>query len=203
RALNPKAKIHETTNAEVEIGEVIGTGLYNLEEAEETAGWLDSLVKHTPETEEYGISNFVYERRVPFHPERFYEIQNKDWPGVIRSKGVFWLATRLPMAGYWSQAGLMAQNRCLGYFWAAVPREHWPTEPDQLAQIEKISREPNGDCRQELVLIGTEMDPEALSAMLDEALLTDEELAMSKEEWRARFNDPFPEWDLAATESNS
>ncbi|MEM0895897.1 MAG: zinc metallochaperone GTPase ZigA [Verrucomicrobiota bacterium] len=203
RALNPKARIYETTNAEVGIGEVMGTGLYNLEEAEETAGWLDSLVEHTPETEEYGISNFVYERRVPFHPERFYEILNKDWPGVIRSKGVYWLATRLPMAGYWSQAGAMGQNRCLGYFWAAVPREHWPTDPEQLAQIEKVSREPNGDCRQEIVFIGTEMDREALTAMMDEALLTDEELSMSKEEWSARFKDPFPEWDLTANGADS
>ncbi|MEM7167629.1 MAG: zinc metallochaperone GTPase ZigA [Planctomycetota bacterium] len=197
RALNPKAKIFETTNAEVSIDQVMGTGLYDLSEAEKTTGWLDSLVEHTPETEEYGISSFVYERRIPFHPERLHDVFSREWPGVIRSKGVFWLATRLQMAGHWSQAGAMCRNQCLGYFWAAVPREHWPKDPGALAEIERVSRGPNVDCRQEIVLIGAGMDRQALTAMLDRALLTEEELAMDKEQWTVRFNDPFPEWNMA------
>jgi len=195
-ALNPTATLHETTNSQVALDSVLGTGLYSLSDAEESAGWLDSLVEYTPETEEYGISNFVYERRVPFHPDRLYQVFEDEWPGVIRSKGLFWLATRLQMAGYWSQAGAMCRNHCLGYFWAAVPKEYWPTDPAALAEIERISKGPNGDCRQEIVLIGSGMDREALSAMLDSALLTEEELAMEKEEWKARFTDPFPEWDM-------
>ena len=196
-ALNPKAKIYETTNSEIELDRVMGTGLFDLASAEQTDGWLDSLIEYTPETEEYGISNFVYERRIPFHPERIYKVFSKEWPGVIRSKGLFWLSTRLQMAGYWSQAGAMCQNRCLGFFWAAVPREHWPEDPDQLAEIERVSKEPNGDCRQEIVIIGSDMDREALTEMLDSALLTDKELQMEKEEWKELFNDPFPEWNMA------
>jgi len=196
QALNPKAKIYETTNAEVALDQVMGTGLFDLAEAEETAGWLDSLVEYTPETEEYGISNFVYERRIPFHPERIYEVFQNEWPGVIRTKGLFWLATRLRMAGYWSQAGAMCQNQCMGFFWAAVPKEHWPEDPAELAEIERVSKGENGDCRQEIVLIGSEMDREALTSMLDAALLTDEELAIEKDEWEARFHDPFPEWNM-------
>lgn len=195
-ALNPGAKIYETTNAEVALDQIVGTGLFDLSAAEETTGWLDSLVEYTPETEEYGISNFVYERRIPFHPGRLYEAFSREWPGVIRSKGLFWLATRLEMAGYWSQAGAMCQNQCMGFFWAAVPKEHWPEDPDQLAEIERVSKGENGDCRQEIVLIGSDMDKEALTAMLDAALLTDEELAMEKHEWKARFTDPFPEWNM-------
>ncbi|MDF1849749.1 MAG: zinc metallochaperone GTPase ZigA [Verrucomicrobiales bacterium] len=198
-ALNPKANVHETTNSEIELDRVMGTRLYDLADAEETTGWLDSLVEYTPETEEYGISNFVYERRTPFHPERLYEVFNQEWPGVIRSKGLFWLATRLQFAGYWSQAGAMCQNQCLGFFWAAVPREHWPEDPAQLAEIERVSRGANGDCRQEIVLIGSDMDQEKLTAMLDRALLTEEELAMEKDEWKARFPDPFPEWNQGET----
>ena len=196
-ALNPKAKIYETTNSEIELDRVMGTGLFDLASAEQTDGWLDSLIEYTPETEEYGISNFVYERRIPFHPERIYKVFSKEWPGVIRSKGLFWLSTRLQMAGYWSQAGAMCQNRCLGFFWAAVPREHWPEDPDQLAEIERVSKEPNGDCRQEIVIIGSDMDREALTEMLDSALLTDKELQMEKEEWKELFHDPFPEWNMA------
>ena len=98
RALNPQAQIHDTVNSNVPLDSVVGTGLYNTEQATEHEGWLDSLVEHTPETEEYGISNFIYERRIPFHPQRFHDCLKKEWPGVIRSKGVFWLATRLSYA---------------------------------------------------------------------------------------------------------
>ena len=196
RSLNPKATIHETTNSEIALKQVMGTGIYNQAEAEETTGWLDSLLEYTPETEEYGFSNFDYERRVPFHPERLHKVFGQEWPGVIRSKGLFWLATRLQMAGYWSQAGAMCENQCFGFFWAQVTREHWPEEPDQLEEVKRSRVEPNGDCRQELVLIGTDMDKEALTKMLDSALLTVEELAMDKEEWKTRFTAPFPEWNV-------
>ena len=195
RALNPKARIHETTESRVPLDTVMGTGLFKMAEAEQTPGWLDSLVSHTPETEEYGIANFVYTRRIPFHPERLYHLFQREWPGVIRSKGLFWLATRLRQAGYWSQAGAMCRNQCLGYFWAAIPTEHWPTDPAQRAEIDKAWDGPNGDCRQEIVLIGAGMDREALTAMLDSALLTEEELAGEPEDWKARFADPFPAWD--------
>jgi len=194
RALNPRARIHETVNSEVPAAAVMGTRLFDLKKAAQHKGWLDSLVEHTPETEEYGISNFVYERRVPFHPQRFFKLLQQEWPGVIRSKGVFWLATRLKMAGYWSQAGAVARHQCAGHFWAAVPRDHWP---ESTAHIDRVWREPNGDCRQEIVLIGTKMDRAALTAMLDEALLTAEELAMPETRWAKLFKDPFPRWKMA------
>jgi len=74
-------------------------------------GWLDSLIEHTPETEDYGISNFVYESRSPFHPQRLFDRFEREWPGVIRSKGIFWLATRPRMAGFWSRAGLVSRHQ--------------------------------------------------------------------------------------------
>jgi G3E family GTPase len=140
-----------------------------------------------------GIGNFVYERRIPFHPQRFYDCLQSNWPGVIRSKGVFWLATRLKMAGSWSQAGAVSRHECGGYFWAALPQIHWP---EDRTHIERVWKEGNGDCRQELVLIGRDMDPQALTTMLDECLLTDEELSTDEGAWHLRFTDPFPEWTL-------
>ncbi len=203
RALNPKAKVHETTHSHIPLDSVMGTGLFQMAEAETTPGWLDSLIEYTPDTVEYGITNFVYERRIPFHPGRLHALFQHEWPGVIRSKGLFWLATRLRMAGYWSQAGAMCRNHCLGYFWAAVPKEYWPKDPAQLEQIEKTWKEPNGDCRQEIVLIGSGMDRNALTTMLDGALLTADELAMDKDEWKARFTDPFPEWNMRVNSTQS
>jgi len=193
RSLNPQAEIHDTTNSEIALKHVMDTGLYDQGQAEQHAGWLDSLVEHTPETEEYGISNFIYESRVPFHPERFFNFLKKEWPGVIRSKGVFWLATRLPLAGFWSQAGAIVKHECAGHFWAAVPKKHWPEDQ---AHIDRVWDGPNGDCRQEIVLIGRNMDREKLTADLDACRLTEEEYALPEKKWKKHFKDPFPKWNM-------
>ena len=193
RALNPQAELHDTINSRFPLSAVLDTGKYDPDKAAQHEGWLDSLVEQTPETEEYGIGNFVYERRIPFHPQRFYDCLQSNWPGVIRSKGVFWLSTRLKMAGSWSQAGAVSRHECGGYFWAALPQIHWP---EDRTHIERVWKEGNGDCRQELVLIGRDMDPQALTTMLDECLLTDEELSTDEGAWHLRFTDPFPEWTL-------
>lgn len=191
RALNPKAIIHDTIESKVPLSGVVGTGLYDSDQASEQEGWLDSLVEHTPETEEYGISNFIYERRIPFHPQRFYDCLKKDWPGVIRSKGVFWLATRLKDAGFWSQAGSVCRHQYAGNFWAAIPRSQWPEDH---AHIERVWKGANGDCRQEIVLIGQNMNPQTLTEMLDHCLLTEQEIAINEKKWRKLFTDPFPKW---------
>ena len=123
RALNPQVTIHDTVESKVPLRAVVGTGLYDSEKAANQDGWLDSLVEHTPETEEYGISNFIYECRVPFHPQRFYDCLKKEWPGVIRSKGIFWLATRLELAGFWSQAGAVSRYQCCVLYTSPSPRD--------------------------------------------------------------------------------
>ena len=191
RTLNPQVIICDTVNSKVPLDAVIGTSLYDPERASKHEGWLDSLVEHTPETEEYGISNFIYERRIPFHPQRFHDCLKREWPGVIRSKGVFWLATRLKFAGFWSQAGAISRHECAGNFWAAVPRAQWP---EDRAHIERVWKGDNGDCRQEIVLIGQNMDCDALTEMFDHCLLTEEEIATNERRWHKTFADPFPKW---------
>tara|TARA_Y100000287_G_scaffold159101_1_gene137345 strand:+ start:33 stop:299 length:267 start_codon:yes stop_codon:yes gene_type:complete len=77
-------------------------------------------------------------------------------------------------------------------FWAALPRSYWP---EDRSHIERVWKPGNGDCRQEIVLLGCDMDQEALISMLDECLLTEIELSSDETTWPLRFNDPFPEWD--------
>ena len=194
RALNPQAIVYDTEESKVSLDAVVGTGLYDPNRASKHDGWLDSLVEHTPETEEYGISNFIYENRIPFHPERLFNCLQKEWPGVIRSKGIFWLATRLQLAGFLSQAGAIVRHQCMGHFWAAVPKEYWPEET---SHIDRVWQGNNGDCRQEIVLIGRNMDEKALTKMLDNCLLTQEELDTDDKKWKKLFPDPFPKWEVA------
>jgi len=193
-SLNPRARIVRATHGRVPLDRILDTNLFDFEAAAQAPGWLQQLRgEHVPETEEYGISNFVYRARRPFHPLRFHELINDDWPGVVRSKGYFWLATRPTLVGNWSQAGPVIRHELGGMWWTAVPRPQWPTDEEGQAMIRARWEEPFGDAQQELVLIGIGMDEESLRRRLDACLLDDDELALGPEGW-GRFEDPFPRW---------
>ena len=195
KGLNPQAELVFSKFGKVELGQVLDTGRFSMEKAQQAPGWLKELRgEHTPETEEYGISSFVYRARRPFHPDRFMATLCTQWPGVLRSKGFFWLATRMEWAGNFSQAGAACRTEAAGFWWAAVDKREWPDEQEQCEEIMKLWQKPWGDRRQEVVIIGQNMDRAAITALLDACLLTDEEMEFGPEEWPARFNDPFHEW---------
>lgn len=133
RSLNPDADLIETNFAQVPFDRVLDTGRFDFEKAEQHPVWAKELygfADHTPETEEYGVRNFVYRARRPFDPEKFQQFINEPWPGVIRAKGHFWLATRPEWLGELSQAGAIVRTGALGFWWAAVPEARWPRDPN-------------------------------------------------------------------------
>jgi G3E family GTPase len=195
RALNPDARQVHATRGQVPLDAVINTGLFDMEKASASPGWAKELAgEHIPESEQYGIRSFVYNARRPFHPQRVHDYFHDDWPGVVRSKGYFYVATRTHLAAVWSQAGSTCAFEPAGRFWASVPREEWPTDEADRPDLQPEWVEPWGDRRQQLVLIGMNMDEAALRAGLDACLLTDAELAAGPEAW-AEYDDPFSAWD--------
>lgn len=193
-SLNPRAKIEISQFGQVKLDKILNTNLFDFNEAAQAPGWLKELRgEHTPETEEYGISSFVYRARKPFHPQRFFDFVNSEWKGVIRSKGFFWLASNPEFAGSWSQAGAMARHGVAGYWWAAVPDEHWPEDQNSRDAIERNWDDLTGDARQEIVLIGMDMNQADLTAQFDACLLTDDEMALGANEWE-QFDNPFTGW---------
>ena len=196
RHLNPDARLVRAAHGKVPLETVLGTGLFDFQKAALSPGWMKEMRgEHVPETVEYGITSFVYRARIPFHPHRFWKVlQTADtWDGVLRSKGFFWLASRMDVTGLWSQAGGAASAEPAGMWYAAVPEDEWPDDEDARSQIRADWAEPWGDRRQELVFIGVEMDEAALRRKLDAALLTKEELAAGPKRW-AKLADPFPAW---------
>jgi G3E family GTPase len=196
--LNPEARILTAERGRVQLGDVLDTGLFDDAKSASYAGWAKELAgEHTPETEEYGISSFVYRSRRPFHPQRLHDFLGSEWPGVIRSKGFLWLASRSAEVISWSQAGAACRTERIGYWWAAVPKSAWPTDNAAIAAIQSEWQEPYGDRKQELVLIGVGMDEWALREKLDRCLLTAAEMRGGPNAWRA-LADPFPVWDQPA-----
>ena len=200
RSLNADATIIRTVNSEIDLREIIGTGRFDMEKAMASPQWIKELnSEHTPETEEYGISSFVYRARRPFHPQRLYDMVVGGFLKTTRSKGFCWLATKHEFAALWSQAGGSFRIEPAGRWWATAARERWPDDAESLEWIESKWEEPFGDRRQEVVMIGVELDEAYTRYLLDSCLLTDEELAMGPERWSA-WPDPFPEWAFAGAE---
>ncbi len=196
KTLNTHARIVPIAHGEVDLDAVLDTGLFDFERAQQAPGWLKEMRgEHIPETEEYGISSFSYQARRPFHPKKFHDFLHgtEGYGKLIRSKGYFWLASRPQFAGSWSQAGGIARYGFAGMFWKAVPKSNWPTDKEYLASIEKNWVEPFGDMRQELVFIGQGLDADAITKVLDDCLLTEEEVLRGKAYWMS-LEDPFPAW---------
>ncbi len=195
KSLNPQAKLVNAQFGKVPLTEMLNTNRFSMEQAQEAPGWLKELRgEHIPETEEYGISSFVYRARRPFHPERFMAALCKDWPGILRSKGFFWLATRMEWAGNYSQAGTACRTEAAGFWWAAMDHRDWPDDKEQCDEIIKLWKKPWGDRRQEIVIIGKDMNRDLIISKFDSCLLNDDEMELGPEIWRSKYHDPFPEW---------
>jgi G3E family GTPase len=182
--LNPRARQVQCVRGQVPLDTIIDTGLFDFQKAAEAPGWMMEMRgEHIPETEEYGITSFVYQRRRPFHPYRAGEFFSAEWPGVVRSKGFLWFANQMDNGIEWSQAGGASNINMGANFWAAIERSDWPDDAEMQADILADWDPVYGDRKQELVLIGIDMDRAWLEASLDKCLLSDQEMEAGPLAW--------------------
>ncbi|MFS8148435.1 4-hydroxytetrahydrobiopterin dehydratase [Rhizobium sp. R635] len=194
-ALNPDAQVIEAVFGQVPLGTILDTGLFSEAKAARHPLWHKELFgwgEHVPETEEYGISSFVYRSRRPFEPLRLKDFLDRKWAGLIRAKGHFWLATRPDEIGLLSIAGTQCRIETRGYWWASVPRVQWPRFPQFRELIDRHWDDVWGDRRQELVFIGSGFDKAAIRAALDDCLTGDE--TGFDPQTAVGLRDPFPAW---------
>lgn len=215
RALNRDAKLVEASFGQVPLDCVLNTGLFDHERAQNAPGWVQELMGvHTPETEAYGITSFVYRAKRPFHPLRLRNLLTIGIPGVLRAKGFFWLATRMDRVGELAIVGGSTEVRAAGYWWASryrlndavarpfaetdlavrPPGENELADAGQRTALQRIWDATYGDRRQELVMIGVDLPERAIRAELDRCLLRDEELIAGPAIWSWMI-DTFPQWE--------
>jgi G3E family GTPase len=195
KKLNPKAKIITSSFGKIPANEILNTKLFDFEEAQSSAGWQEELNgNHTPETEEYGISSFCFKSHKPFHPERFWNYLNEKFPEtIIRSKGLFWLASRPNDAISFSQAGGSSRIERAGVWWISMPfseRINYPSFLDNQKYIEDKWDSIWGDRLTELVFIGQDLNKEIIITDLENCLLTEKEIVDFNN--KVEFKDPFP-----------
>ncbi|RNA69956.1 GTP-binding protein [Alteribacter keqinensis] len=191
RRLQPDAELIKTNYGKISVSQLLNETRFDFEKASSSAGWIKELQspEHTPETEEYGISSFVYRRRLPFHSGRLAEWLNALPKEVVRAKGIIWCATHNHYALLLSQTGPSISINPVAY-WVATLAE---SEQQQYLQANpKLEEEWDpefGDRKTELVIIGVKLDQKKIEAQLDRCLLTPEEYVS---DWSELFN-PFEE----------
>ncbi len=196
RSLNADAEIIETNQSSVAAEKILDTGLFDFNQAHEHPMWAKELygfADHVPETEEYGVTSYVYRAKAPFIPEKILSVLNGDMPGVIRAKGHFWIATRPEWVADFSLAGSLSSVKPIGTWWANVPQDRWPEHVAASDYIMQNWSEPWGDRRQELVFIGAGIDWPVLKSKLD-ACIVPAVLADGPDALPLDLPDPFPGW---------
>ncbi len=198
--LNTQAEILPMSMGQVPLARILDTGRFDFERAAQAPGWLKEMRgEHIPEAEAYGIASTAYLARRPFHPQRFHDFLDREWTNgrLLRSKGYFWLASLPQAAGSWSQAGGLMRHEYAGRWWRFVPESQWPADAESREAIQRKWHEDSGDCRQELVFIGQNIDFDRLRAELDACLLSEHEWSLGPEHW-LRLPDPFAPWHQEA-----
>ena len=196
KKLNPSAQLVSTSFGKIKPKRILNTGLFNFEEAEQSAGWQEELNKeeHTPESEEYRIGSFVFRSQKPFHPERFSEYVQQKFPSsVIRSKGLFWLASRPEQAMVWGQAGGSLRTDSAGVWWCSMSfdrRSQYVSFLDNQKSIEADWDKTFGDRKNEIVFIGQAMNETRIRKELNHCLLTEDELVTVN--WQEGYQDEWP-----------
>jgi G3E family GTPase len=195
RKLNPRARVIQTTESKLELGHILNTELYNETFEASSSAWIEELEnKHVPETEEYGISSFVFREKRPFHPVRFWNYIQSNWPAsILRSKGLFYIGSRMNEAISWSQAGGSLKAEPAGVWWASMPfqeRIRYASYLDNQKWIESRWDKRYGDRLNELVLIGQYPQKEKITFELKECLMTDKELELVNK--GTKIKDPWP-----------
>lgn len=194
--LNPSAKIITSNFGEINPSEILNTNLFDFEEAQNSAGWQKELEasKHTPETEEYGISSFVFRNHKPFHPDRLWKYLNTNYPSsIIRAKGLLWLASRPNDAINYSQAGGSSRIERAGVWWCSMPyseRIRYSSFVYNQKEIESKWDKNWGDRMNELVFIGQNINKNEMISDLESCLINNEEQTLFNK--KHFFNDPFP-----------
>lgn len=170
---------------------------FEFDEAAEGAGWIQILANSHPKLDRgAGVSALSIRARRPLHPARFFEfIKSLKNHNIARIKGWIWVATRNGETGIWSVAGRSSILAASGAWMAATPMREWPDDPVLRDEIMSEWVPPYGDRRQEICIMGFDLNEFELRRGFKGAMLTDEEFALGPETW-AKWPDPLPDWSV-------
>lgn len=203
RSLNSDAEIIKTTRSNIALDKIINTHKFDFDKAAQSAGWLKVMRgEESSEADEYGVSSFSFDARMPFHSERFYQFLHTEFPGLYRAKGYFWIATQPDFMAEMAIAGTVREYQPISLWWASRPESEWPENEEHQAYIKQIWHDDFGDREQKMVFIGKKEALDNIKKILQACLLTQSELEKGPSYWR-EANDAFEHWSIAGGDEAS
>ena len=190
RGLNAGAEILRTELGQVPREWILGRSLFARERTLAAARWISelntaaapapaaprparpSVARVEPDyTARYGLRSFLFHARQPFAQARLDALLRDGLPGILRAKGLLWIAERPDETAFLSLTGSTTRIDWLSWWWAALI-ENGKARPEERPEpIRRLWVEPHGDRRQELVLIGSGYDEPRLRSALEACLL--------------------------------
>ena len=198
RALQPRARILECDYGDIELENILNTGMFDFEKVATSATWIQEIEKRGDEledehehhhhddhehhhhhdheggeVEEYGIGTYVYYARKPMDLNRFDWFVSKKWPkGVIRTKGMCYFTDEFDICYLFEQAGKQMSLKNAGQWYATMPENQLANMLRSDPTLAADWDETYGDRMQKLVFIGQNLDKAYIKKELD-ACLTD------------------------------
>jgi len=177
KSINPGAKVLECNYGDVDLDELIYTGMFRFDEVATSAAWIAAIEGEDEEEEaegealEYGIDTYVYTRRPALDLNKFDHMVATKWPkNIIRAKGLCYFSSDPDKCWLFEQAGRQKSLKDCGLWFATM-------DPDELAEMMERDRklredwDPQyGDRMQKIVFIGQHLDKPALEKMMDNCL---------------------------------
>ncbi len=178
KSINPGAKVLECNYGDVDLDELIYTGMFRFDEVATSAAWIAAIEGEEDEDGEaegealeYGIDTYVYTRRPAFDLNKFDNMVAKYWPSnIIRAKGLCYFSSDIDKCYLFEQAGRQKSLKDCGLWFATM-------EPDELAEMMERDRklredwtEEYGDRMQKIVFIGQHLDKKGIERMMDSCL---------------------------------
>lgn len=190
--LNPEATILSMGRKESEVvGLIVGERTPASMPISFQPGWV-KLIRGAPmptiHSSHWTMGTFLATR--PFHPERLWNVIESDWPGILRCRGHFWIASQPERCFSWEQTAGVRHFECMGHWWVATPRDQWPADINFEEQLKQNWSVEFGDRRQAFGWIGYQLDVTSWRRRLQRCLLTPSEVLKGEAAWR-QFDDPF------------
>ena len=177
KSINPGARVLPCNWGDVDLDELIYTGLFNFDAVATSAAWIAAIEGEDEEEEaegealEYGIDTYVYTRRPALDLNKFDHMVATKWPAnIIRAKGLCYFSNDPDKCYLFEQAGKQKTLKDCGLWFATMDEEELQ---EMMLRDRKLRRDwdPDyGDRMQKLVFIGQHLDKPALERLMDSCL---------------------------------
>ena len=177
KSINPGARVLPCNWGDVDLDELIYTGLFNFDAVATSAAWIAAIEGEDEEEEaegealEYGIDTYVYTRRPALDLNKFDHMVATKWPAnIIRAKGLCYFSNDPDKCYLFEQAGRQKTLKDCGLWFATMDEEELQ---EMMLRDRKLRRDwdPDyGDRMQKLVFIGQHLDKPALERLMDSCL---------------------------------